>query len=94
MKYFGNPFNIFCEQNFCNNPSISNLSNERKEYIINTCNNFIKLKDSEDLSLIIEKKCAKVNSEILNFLYQCYEYNDKYKDFINNPYLRYSISLC
>ncbi len=45
LKYFGNPFNIFCEQNFCNNPSISNLSNERKEYIINTYNNYIKLKD-------------------------------------------------
>ena len=90
FKFFANPFNLFCEKNFCDNPSIFDLTNERKEYIINTYNNYIKFKETEDLPITIEQKSGKVNSELLNFLYlyECYSFNDKYKDFSNNPYFR------
>ena len=88
FKFFANPFNKFCELNFCNFPSNFDITKEQKENIINTYKNYLRLKETENLPITIDQRRAKVNTEILNFLYQyeCYSFSDKYKDFCNNLY--------
>ena len=90
FKYFANPYNKYCELNFCNYPSNFEITKELKENIINKYNNFLRLKETENLPITMDQRRAKLNSEILNFLYQyeCYSFSDKYKDFCNNLYFR------
>jgi len=99
FKFFANPYDCFCEQKFCFNPSNYNISQENKIQIINEYEEYIKYKKSQKIPLTITKNINNVENEMLNFkyVYNQYAYSDKYLNFCNNFYFRekftYSTSL-
>ncbi len=95
FKFFANPYDCFCEQTFCFNPSNYYLSQEDKIYIIDEYEKYIRFKNSKDVPLKITQDLNIVENEILNFkyVYNQYSYSDKYLNFCNNFYFREKFNL-
>ena len=94
FKFFGNPFEKFCEENFAQNNLLKhNLTKEMKINIINEYDKYFKYKNSIKNPLAITQTTSNLKGELLNFLYiyEQFSFSDKYKNFSENPYFREKI---